>query len=134
MAEFRIKEFYFPDDMWRIIKEFAGVNGNTKCNCDYYLHSSKNIDGFAMYNYNTNKYIWCCKKYYESLYKELYDKHSVWKVVLKERNNNFQSRFNYFNKNKKILLKYIMLEKENEDGFGRRKRIDKLFLDMNKRK
>ena len=103
------KEFYFPDDVWRIIKEYAAVTGNIKCSCDYYLHSSKNIDGFAMYDYNTNEIIWCCKKYYESLYKELYDKHSIWRYVLKEKINNFQSRFNYFNKNNKILLKYIML-------------------------
>jgi hypothetical protein len=128
------KEFYFPDDMWRMIKEFAGITGNINCSCDYYLHSSKNIAVFAMYDYNTDKYIWCCKKYYESLYKELYDKHSIWKYIVKEKINNFQSRFNYFNKNKKIFLKYIMLEKENADGFGRRKRIDKLILDLNKRK
>jgi hypothetical protein len=129
------KGFYFPDDVWRIIKEYAEITGNIKCNCDYYLHSSKNIDGFAMYDYNTNKIIWCCKKYYESLYKELYDKHSIWKYIVKEKDNSFQSRFNYFNKNKKILLKYIMLEKENPDCFfGRRKRLDKLLLDMDKRK
>lgn len=128
------KDFYFPDDLWREIKQFAGITGKINCQCEYYLHSSKNIDGFAMYNYNENKFIWCCKKYYESLYKELYDKHTIWKYVFKEKNNNFQSRFNYFNKNKKILLKYIILEKDNADGFKRRKRIDKLILDMNKKK
>jgi DUF1365 family protein len=90
------------------------------------------MDGFAMYDYNANKIIWCCKKYYESLYKELYDKHSIWKYILKEKNNTFHYRFNYFIKNRILLLKYIMLEKENADCYGRRKRIDKLILDMNK--
>jgi hypothetical protein len=127
------KEYYFPDDMWRIIKEFAGIHGKIKCQCGYYLHTPKNTDGFAIYNYNTCTYTWCCKKYYESLYKDLYERHSIWKYILKEnRNINFDYKFNYFNKNKKMILKYILLEKQENDSSRRRKTIEKLLIDFNK--
>ena len=109
------KMFNFPDDMWYVIKQFAGINGIICCQCEgYYFHSSKNTDGFVMYDYNTCKYIWCCKKYYESLYKKIYEKHSIWKYIFKKKQNyNFEYKFNCFNKNKKLILKYILLEKNN---------------------
>jgi hypothetical protein len=132
-VQIKNKEYYFPDDMWRIIKEFADIHGKIKCQCGYYLHTSKNTDGFAIYNYNTCTYIWCCKKYYESLYKELYEKQTIWKYIIKEKQNtNFDFKFNYFNKNKKTILKYILLEKQNDDSSRRRKTIEKMLLDSNK--
>lgn len=123
--------FWFPDDMWNIIKTFAGINGNICCQCEgYYLHTSKNTQGFAMYDFNTCNYIWCCKKYYEQLYCQLYLNHSIWKYIFKEKQNyNFDYKFNYFIKNKKLILKYILLEKNNIDYFGRRKTLEKLILD-----
>ena len=133
MSNTQIREYYYPDDVWRIIKEFAHIHGKIKCQCGYYLHTSKNTDGFAIYNYNTCTYIWCCKKYYESLYKELYEKQTIWKYIIKEKQNtNFDFKFNYFNKNKKMILKYILLEKQNDDSSRRRKTIEKMLLDSNK--
>jgi len=133
MSNNKIREYYFPDDMWRIIKEFADIHGKIRCQCGYYLHTSKNTDGFAIYNYNTCTYIWSCKRYYESLYKELYEKQSIWKYIIKEKQNtNFDFKFNYFNKNKKMILKYILLEKQNHGSSRRRKTIEKILLDSNK--
>lgn len=133
MSNTVIKNYYFPEELWRIIKEFAEINGKIRCQCNgYYLHTSKNTDGFAMYDYNTDKFIWCCKKYYESLYKDLYEGHSIWKYIFKEKKSNiFDCKFNYFNKNKKIILKYILLEKDN-DFVGRRNTIETLMLDYDK--
>ena len=127
MSVIKHREYWFPDDMWNVIKEFAGVHGKICCQCDgYYLHTSKNTEGFAIYDYNTCKYIWCCKKYYEHLYCKLYEKHSIWKYILKEnRNINFDYKFNYFNKNKKMILKYILLEKQENDSSRRRKTMEK---------
>jgi hypothetical protein len=67
------------------------------------------------------------------LYKELYEKQSIWKYIIKEKQNtNFDFKFNYFNKNKKMILKYILLEKQNYGSSRRRKTIEKLLLDSNK--
>jgi hypothetical protein len=131
MSVVKEREYWFPNEMWNIIKEFAGVNGKIHCQCDgYYLHTSKNTDGFAIYDYNTCKYIWCCKKYYEHLYFKLYEKHSIWKYILKDKQkSNFVYKFNYFNKNKQLLLQYILLENNNNDSFGRRKTLEKMMLD-----
>jgi hypothetical protein len=67
------------------------------------------------------------------LYKELYEKQTIWKYIIKEKQNtNFDFKFNYFNKNKKTILKYILLEKQNDDSSRRRKTIEKMLLDSNK--
>lgn len=131
MSVINQEKYWFPDDIWNIIKNFSGIHGKIRCQCGgYYLHTSKNTDGFAIYDYNTRNYIWCCKKYYEALYKKIYDKHSIWKYILKEkRNDSFEHKFNYFNKNKQLILKYILLEKNENDSYGRRNTLEKLILD-----
>ena len=103
------KMFNFPDDMWHVIKQFAGINGIICCQCEgYYFH--------------------CWKKYYESLYKKIYEKHSIWKYIFKKKQNyNFEYKFNCFNKNKKLILKYILLEKNNSISSRKIKNIENLI-------
>lgn len=135
MSNTPIREYYYPDDVWHIIKGFAGIHGKIRCQCNgYYLHTSQNTDGFAMYNYKTCNYIWCCKKYYESLYKDLYERHSIWKYMLKNKQKpNFDYKFKYFNKNKKKFTKYIKVEQHRKNEYsGRRNTIEKIILDCDK--
>jgi hypothetical protein len=53
-------------------------------------------------------------------------------MVKEKQNANFDYKFNFFNKNKKMILKYILLERQDKDSSRRRKNIENLLLDSNK--